>query len=280
MGNLRRLRHLYLPDWKVHSLGKKAKLRFDGLSKLETLENFNSDWCEVKDLPKLTSLRKLVLRVDNSCDHVEEMMKYLTAIALSATSCLQYLVLTVCECDLGSRNGPDILRKLLSDHKYNLRELKLIGQLPELAQLFEQQLQNTHTDVSLIHITRLHLMVSCLEEDPMPVLEKIQTLRELLLHRKAFMGQELVCSAIGFPKLTHLVLRNLPNFMKWRVEEGSMPVLSHLMIRNCPKLEELPEGIKIFHSLQELRVEVMPLDFYKRLRVVNGAKYSIIVDID
>lgn len=162
------------------------------------------------------------------------------------------MVLTICECDLGSRNGPDILRKLLSDHKYNLKELKVIGQLPELAQLFKQQnqqLQSTHIDVSLIHITRLHLMVSGLEEDPMPVLEKIQTLRELLLHRRAFMGQELVCSATGFPKLIGLVLRNLPNFIKWRVEEGSMPVLTHLMIRNCPKLEELQEGIKFLRSL-------------------------------
>lgn len=149
-----------------------------------------------------------------------------------------------------------------------------------MAQLFkQQQLQNTHIDVSLIDITRLHLMVSRLEEDPMPVPEKIQMLRELLLHRKAFMGQELVCSAIGFPKLTRLVLRNLPNFINWRVEKGSMPILTNLMIRNCLKLEELP-GLKFLHSLQELRVEVMPLDFYKRLRVVNGAKYSIIVDID
>ena len=94
------------------------------------------------------------------------------------------------------------------------------------------------------------------------------------------MGRELVCSATGFPKLTRLVLRNLPNLVKWRVEEHSMPVLSHLMIRNCLKLKELPKGIKFLHSLEELRVEVMPPDFYERLKVVNGAKYSIVVDID
>ena len=281
MGKLGRLRHLYLPDWKVHSLGKNSKMRFHGLNKLETLENVNTQWCEVKGLPKLTGLQKLTLRVDDSYDDVEEVMKCLTAIALSSTSCLRYLVLTISQCDLGSRNGPDILRKLLSDHKYNLQELKVIGQLPELAQLFEQQqLHDAPIDLSLIHITRLHLMLSFLEEDPMPVLEKIHTLRELLIHRKAFMGRELVCSATGFPKLTRLVLRNLPNLVKWRVEEHSMPVLSHLMIRNCLKLKELPEGIKFLHSLEELRVEVMPQDFYERLKVVNGAKYSIVVDID
>ncbi|XP_074356839.1 putative disease resistance protein RXW24L [Apium graveolens] len=58
LGKLAFLRHLYLLPWVSLKSVKKTKLRFNGLSKLETLENFNTEWCEVKDLPKLSGLRK------------------------------------------------------------------------------------------------------------------------------------------------------------------------------------------------------------------------------
>ncbi|XP_063942557.1 probable disease resistance protein At1g59620 [Daucus carota subsp. sativus] len=83
------LRHLYLPKFKVDVLGRKSKLRFNRLSKLETLENFDTSWCEVKDLRELINLRKLTVTVRGSYDILEEMMKNLDDLASSASSCLR-----------------------------------------------------------------------------------------------------------------------------------------------------------------------------------------------
>lgn len=107
-------------------------------------------------------------------------------------------------------------------------------------------------------------------EDPMPVLEKIATLRYLYLHLFTFIGFEMKCSATGFPQLRDLILEMLPNLIIWRVEEGSMPVLSTLGIVACSKLKELPEGTKFLNSLQTLTLYAMPLDFCDRLRMENG----------
>ncbi|XP_074361218.1 putative disease resistance protein At1g58400 [Apium graveolens] len=263
LAKLGHLRHLYLPAGKVHKLKKDFKLRFDGLSKLETLENFNTDWCEVMDLPKLINLQKLTVTVMNY--DVEEMMKYLASIPYP---CLRYLALSIISEKLALPDGPDILRKLLCDQTYILQELSLVGPLPEMAQVFGQQPHNSLADVSLVRITFLKLC-SSLKEDPMPVLEKIPMLRELHLVG-AYEGKEMVCSAMGFPKLTILIVYSLPNIEKWRVENGSMPSLSELHLVTCPKLEELPEGVRFLSSLKILVLYSMPSDLCDRVRVVNG----------
>ncbi|XP_063942483.1 protein RECOGNITION OF PERONOSPORA PARASITICA 7 isoform X1 [Daucus carota subsp. sativus] len=268
---LGRLRHLYLPSLGVRSTRKKSKLRFNGLIQLETLANFDTDWCEVKDLVTLIRLQKLTVRT--SCDDMEEMMENLAALALSSSSCLQYLELYISTRNQTLDNSKDMLRKLLWNYNFNLQKLEIAGKLPELALLLEQQPQqllHTHMDVSVIRITRLTLWESCLEEDPMPVLEKIATLRELYLHIFTFIGEEMVCSATGFPKLTDLSLEFFPNFVKWRVEKGSMPFLSQLMIFACSKMEELPDGLMSLSSLQTLALLSMPSDFCDMVRKVNG----------
>lgn len=57
-----RLQHLYLPS-PLHQKVQESKLRLDGFSNLETLENFDPCWCESKDLSKLINLRKLTVEV-------------------------------------------------------------------------------------------------------------------------------------------------------------------------------------------------------------------------
>lgn len=86
----------------------------------------------------------------------------------------------------------------------------------------------------------------------------------------AFDGEEMVCSAKGFPKLSCLVLQCLPNMVQWRLYEGSMSNLQALYIFKCTKLEELPEGLRFLNSLQTLSLGCMPSDFCDRVRVVNG----------
>lgn len=159
LGKLAHLRHFYLPNWISNRLEKNVKVQFSGLNKLETLENFNIQLCEVMDLPKLTSLQRLRLRARDDYDNVGEMMTYLAALALSSTSSLRYWALDFGIHDEGLLNNPNTVRQLFWNDKFNLQELTIRGKLPELGELFEQhqQLNNTHIDASFIHITSLNL---------------------------------------------------------------------------------------------------------------------------
>ncbi|WOG94602.1 hypothetical protein DCAR_0313898 [Daucus carota subsp. sativus] len=232
LGKLGHLRYLYLPPIYDRSRPpKKQKLRFDGLGRLETLENFSTVWCEAKDLPKLINLQRLTLEVDDDYGDVKETLKNLSS----------------------SSN--------------------LSGRLEKLAQLFENQprnLINNHVAESSIRITSLTLQFSLLEDDPMPVLEKIPSLRKLDLSVNSFVGKEMFCSSMGFPKLTSLELWQLPNLVKWNIEEGSMSVLTKLEIISCPMLEELPEGLIFLTSLHSLWLGGMHTDFIHKIRTVNG----------
>nr|XP_017234608.1 PREDICTED: probable disease resistance protein RF45 [Daucus carota subsp. sativus] len=254
------LRHLYLPKFKVDVLGRKSKLRFNGLSKLETLENFDTSWCEVKDLRELINLRKLTVTVRGSCDILEEMMKNLDDVASSASSCLRFLGVTIVYCDIELNNDLTILKQLVYAENLNLRELKIYGCIPEVGLIFPLH-------VSTICITTLNLGESYLEEDPMPILEMLPVLSVLRMYRDTYVGKEMVCSATGFPKLTVLILHEFTNLEKWRVEEGSMPILSYLIIASCNKLEEFPGGLVFLKSLQ---ISQMPQDFNDRLKRQDG----------
>ncbi|WOG94598.1 hypothetical protein DCAR_0313894 [Daucus carota subsp. sativus] len=267
LGKLGHLRHLYLPpsEWTAP---KKQKLRFDGLGKLETLENFRNMWCEAQDLPKLINLQKLTLEVAGVYDDVKEALKNLSALALSSSSNLAYLGLS-----LVLYNQPGEKAGELWDFNFILQKLSITGQLVELAQLFENQprnIINNHVEESSIRITSLTLRSSLLADDPMPVLEKIPTLCNLDLFLDSFVGKEMVCSSIGFPKLTSLKLLHLPNLVKWNIEDGSMPLLTKLYIDCCWMLEELPEGIIFLTSLQHFELRDMPADFIHKLCTVNG----------
>ena len=129
---------------------------------------------------------------------------------------------------------------------------------------------NNHVEESSIRITSLRLWLSLLGDDPMPVLEKIPTLRNLVLFSYSFMGKEMACSSMGFPKLTSLLLYELPKLVKWNIEEGSMSVLTRLKINRCSMLEELPEGLIFLTSLQRLSLHYMPTHFINKVRTEDG----------
>ncbi|XP_017233053.2 probable disease resistance protein At1g59620 [Daucus carota subsp. sativus] len=261
------LRHLYLPKFKVYVLGWKSKFRFYGLSKLETLENFETTWCEAKDLRELINLRKLTLTVRDSFDILEVVMKNLADLASSPSSCLRYLGVTIINCGIMLNNGLTILKQLVHAENLNLRDLKIYGRIPELGLIFPLQY------VSTIGITSLTLASSCLEEDPMPILEMLPMLGVLhMFGRNPYVGKEMVCSATGFPKLTVLYFVGLPNLEKWRVEKGSMPMLSYLCIGKCKKLEELPQGLMFLSSLVGIFLQQMPQDFNYRITREDGGE--------
>ncbi|KAK3429274.1 hypothetical protein EUGRSUZ_E00685 [Eucalyptus grandis] len=82
-------------------------------------------------------------------------------------------------------------------------------------------------------LKKLVLFDSQLQEDHMPILEKLHHLVMLILDPNAFVGNE----------------------MEWRVAEGAMPHLSQLGIRRCPKLKAVPEGVHAYDSSEYVNDE-------------------------
>ncbi|PON98636.1 NB-ARC domain, LRR domain containing protein [Trema orientale] len=103
-------------------------------------------------------------------------------------------------------------------------------------------------------LTKLILRDSDISYDPVPVLEKLPSLRFLRLHN-SYNGSEMVCGAQGFPRLETLQLFSLRNVTKWRLELGTaMPNLKRLCIKNMPELRIIPEELRYITTLKELMI--------------------------
>ncbi|KAH7689005.1 P-loop containing nucleoside triphosphate hydrolase protein [Dioscorea alata] len=104
-------------------------------------------------------------------------------------------------------------------------------------------------------LTKLELYCSGLQQDPMPKLERLQHLANLKFFGHVYLGETMVCSAGGFPRLETLFItfqgniskslirgqiEALLNLEEWRIERGAMPKLTFLKLASCPKLKMLP----------------------------------------
>ncbi|CAN6300640.1 unnamed protein product [Urochloa humidicola] len=103
----------------------------------------------------------------------------------------------------------------------------------------------------------LRLLADVIEEDPMPILEKLPCLVVLLLW--GYEGRTMLCSAQGFPRLQELSLGNF-SIEEWRMEVEAMPRLSRLELNNCRNMKKLPEGLLHLPSLKELQLFSMYLN--------------------
>ncbi|CAN6306361.1 unnamed protein product [Urochloa humidicola] len=125
-----------------------------------------------------------------------------------------------------------------------LHKFTLIDKLPE-SQVFPQGLRE------------LHLSADAIEEDPMPILEKLPCLAELFL--EGYQGRTMFCSAQGFPRLQFLALRYFST-EEWRMEVEAMPRLSFLWLAGCWNMKKLPEGLLHLPSLKEVQLVGMDLN--------------------
>ncbi|KAJ3708710.1 hypothetical protein LUZ61_012415 [Rhynchospora tenuis] len=102
------------------------------------------------------------------------------------------------------------------------------------------------------NLTKLTLEGSDFEEDPMPILEMLQSLTVLRLRYKSFMGTKLTCTEGGFPSLQKLELRSLHNVSHWDIKERAMPKLTHLKMVDLINLGVLPElqNVQTLHNLE------------------------------
>ncbi|CAL5394452.1 unnamed protein product [Camellia sinensis] len=227
--------HLYLPYY--HLFSTEGKLRVDGLSNLETLENFALDKVDVKGLFELTNLRRLgEARIQGKQKNLPEVVNYL----LNSKK-LQHTSIFMDQCDFCSDEELRLLRHYLVVNAFNCYQ-------------------------SLASLT---MSGSQLKGDPMATLEKMPNSRILILV-DAFAGKNnLVFSANGFRQLEHLGLHSL-EIGEWMIEEGAMPTLSFLSIGSCNNLKMLPVGLRFITTLWELDIREMPEAFKDWLRMVNN----------
>lgn len=249
---MEQLQHLYLPSNFCVEGG--AKLRLDGLNDLETLVNFNTSLCDVKDLDRLSNLRKLRAAIKDKLDDLPNIIKYISF----TKNQLRRSSLSISCSKFCSDEELNLLRTLLGCHR--LYKLSIGGRIARLPEHY-------HFSSS---IAKIAFKASQLDDDPMATLEKLEKLSSLTLYECTYMGEKMVCSTDGFPRLLYLKLWGLHNLKTWRIDEGAMPKLTRLVIADCEKLEMLPDGLRFIATLQKLNVRGMRDDFKGRLRAESG----------
>ncbi|RDX93204.1 putative disease resistance protein, partial [Mucuna pruriens] len=251
---LKRLRHLYLPNWCGNV---SNNLQLENLINLQTLVNFPASKCDVKDLLKLKKLRKLVL---NDPRHFEKFSESFSP-PNKRLDCLQSLSL---RSDMLSfpDNVVDVQKLVLGCP--SLCKLQVEGRMERLPQasLFPPQL------------SKLTLWGCRLVVDPMVTLEKLPNLK-FLNGWNMFVGKKMVCSPNGFPQLKVLILRGLPNLDEWTIENRAMPKLHRLSISDCNNLKRVPDGLRFIASLRELEIRWMPKSFKTRLETAGEDYHKV-----
>ncbi|PIN24197.1 Apoptotic ATPase [Handroanthus impetiginosus] len=219
------LRHLYAYDFNCEVPPEMSTLK-----NIQTLKYVRGSKWMLRHLTRMSSLYNLGIRLEGDSD-VNEL--YTT---LAMLENLVYLSL--------AGSSPHLIQsldRLVSLH--HLTQLRVIGVLTKLpcASNFPPNLSS------------LTLKRSNLEQDPMPILEKLPKLLYLKL-AGAYKGEEIAISHEGFPSLKVLSLRMLLNLRNIKLEKGGMSELKQLEIYDCTNLDRLPEELKFMSSLHELKI--------------------------
>uniref|UniRef100_A0A0D3BDA9 NB-ARC domain-containing protein n=1 Tax=Brassica oleracea var. oleracea TaxID=109376 RepID=A0A0D3BDA9_BRAOL len=233
------LRYLLLPAF----MDDKTKLELAALVKLETLWYFPTKNISVTDLLCMTRLRTLRVYLNGGC--TSETLSS----SLRGLSKLEQFTLVASDKS-HVYNGGDFTRDC-----NRLKSLTLVMHMP-------RSLEQDQFPPLLAHIC---LQYCRMEEDPMPVLEKLLHLESVDLSDSCFVGRRMVCSESGFPRLCALQISKQEELEEWIVEEGSVPCLRTLTIEKCEKLKELPDGLKYITCLKELKIQRMNKEWTKKL---------------
>ncbi|EOY17928.1 Disease resistance protein RPP8 isoform 2 [Theobroma cacao] len=257
LSKLQRLRHLVLTgNWKNLQNNWPEIQRccqVNSLKNIETLKYVRiENLTENNALLKLTNIRSLGIQFGRSED-VEAILK-------SPSFGLHRLRSLRMELE-GSIPFPE-LEQLSQCH--HLSKLLLDGQIQEDTNSSHHVLEFLPTN-----ICKLTLWSSCINEDPMPVLEKLPHLRILIFQSSSYTGTKMSCSVNGFPQLDSLEIYG-SNLAEWQIEEGAMPCLRSLYLATVPGLKMVPEGLRYITTLQELYLQDMNRSLGERIRVRDG----------
>ncbi|KAL1198813.1 Disease resistance protein RPP8 [Cardamine amara subsp. amara] len=239
------LRYLCLPSL----MDDKTELELGDLVNLESLRYFSTQHSSVTDLDRMTKLRILTVSLTGSCT-IETLSSSLRKLRNLKTLDLIDLF----------RSRADSVGEFVLD-LIHLKDMVLFMRMPRFPDQFRFP----------PHLAHICLGNCSMEEDPMPVLEKLLHLKSVRL-LFAFVGRRMVCSKDGFPQLFSIGIFEESELEEWIVEEGSMPCLRSLTIDNCKKLKELPDGLKYITSLKELKIKGMKKEWKEKL-VSGGEDY-------
>jgi hypothetical protein len=103
-----------------------------------------------------------------------------------------------------------------------------------------------------IHVTELSLNNLQFMEDPLPVLERLHSLKALYLFREQ-LNRKMSCSAGGFQQLHELRFDRLNNLEEWEIKAGAMPILERVALWRCNKLR-VPLGLQYLSNLKEVDI--------------------------
>ncbi|XP_050211926.1 probable disease resistance protein At1g58602 [Mercurialis annua] len=241
---LENLRHLLLEE------NISWKFRLDTLLNLETLK-----WVKSKNLIrndamlKLTNLRHLAIEFQDVESEV------ILKSPIFGSGRLESL-------KMKSENSFPNLERISDSHR--LTKLLLNGYISE----------NQSLKFLPESLTKLILLNSRLQQDPMSTLEKLPNLRDLQLSDDSYRGRAMVCSAHCFRKLENLSLERLWNVEEWKIQESAMPCVKSLKIFHLESMRMIPDGLRFVSSLQELQVIDDREEFLRRVRVGGQDSYK------
>ncbi|XP_078158273.1 disease resistance protein RPP13-like [Carex rostrata] len=229
--NVKTLRHVTLNSDYTSGPSSSADLRnLQSLTQVKSRESWNAQ------LPKLPNLRFIDIKVESSFswDLMAELLgtlNHLTHLKLRASEVPQTIV--------EMQRFPfyqDLQSLILKEHSPspNNELSPEVGMFP-------------------IHVTELVLSGLQFKEDPLPMLEKLRSLRVLWLEREE-VNQKMSCSAGGFQQLHELLFSNLTNLEEWEIKAGAMPILKVVTLRECKKLR-VPLGLQYLSNLKQLSID-------------------------
>ncbi|XP_057801887.1 probable disease resistance protein At1g58602 [Salvia miltiorrhiza] len=241
------LRHVYMSDVIC-----RKSLKIDALQFLETLTYVSIDnWTyELSGLKMLTMLGKLGIE---GLDGNSDVSKLFASLANMRS--LEHLILR----GYRFRSMPCLDRLGILQ---SVGTLKLDGLLGRLPTSFPPNIES------------LTLVNSCLDEDPMPLLEKLPELKYLKL-RNAYTGQQMVILPKGFPGLTVLCIEELWNLRNVQCGEGAIFQLEKLEIHDCPYLVTLPNSLVLFLkklkmvTTKSIAAKIKNSDLISKIGMVN-----------
>ncbi|XP_060965690.1 putative disease resistance protein At1g50180 [Cannabis sativa] len=243
MCKLEQLRHLCFITPTDRGVKFGNFLRSTKPRNLQTLVGIGSKDLLLSDLLQLESLKKLGIYEDGNFKTFLHNPQSLTFTHLFSLQVTNY--------NYGTKI--DIVPLILSSpHIYKLRVELSIVRLPQVNQFSP-------------NLMKLNLMFLELEDDPMPTLEKLPKLRVLKIDECSYMGEEMVCSRGGFPRLESLWFVGLNNLKEWKMEESALPTLGYLRIHRCRGLRRVPDGLKSIDTLNEMEIGYMPKKFKERI---------------
>ncbi|XP_027169319.1 putative disease resistance RPP13-like protein 3 [Coffea eugenioides] len=246
---LESLRHLYAYDMECD-----VPLKIEGLRNLQTLSGIRFEDVMYNNMITLTSLQKLGIVVDDKSE-IDKLCMHLSEVGSLKTL---HLLFTG-ESEESEWPSLDGLSKL-----HHVTELKLFTSQLASEDLIMLRLARTMLPPDFPpNLSRLSLKHVFLEDDPMPVLEKLGQLSFLKLEL-ALVGPWRI-SRHGFHQLKFLELSGLIDLKEIEVEEGALPQLRCLRIRECPDLAKLPEELKHISTLDALELVNMSEDFISGL---------------